>query len=279
MPPGTRVQQDLAYVPNGHERQKLDLYVPPSTTAKPPLIIWVHGGAWLVGSKADCQVARTMVGHGYALACINYRLSQQALFPAQIQDCQQAVRWLRSHADDDGFDGERIGVWGESAGGHLVALLGTAPDDPAWTDGRVDVSSRVQAVVDWYGPTDFAKMGGTHDDAHSPEARLIGGAVQDHLPQVAVASPLTYITPDDAPFLILHGDRDDTVPFEQSELLVNALRAAKVGVDFYSVRGAGHGGPAFHGAANGPVMQQVVDFFASHLKTPAVRSAATPSQK
>ncbi|MEN6334882.1 MAG: alpha/beta hydrolase, partial [Phycisphaerales bacterium] len=127
------ILRDIEYVPGGHERQKLDLYLPktaegqPATNSKRPLIVWVHGGAWLEGNKNGCPAVR-FTADGYAVASINYRLSQHAIFPAQIQDCKAAIRWLRANADKHGIDPNRIGVWGASAGGHLVALLGTAGD-------------------------------------------------------------------------------------------------------------------------------------------------------
>lgn len=121
---GVRALKDIAYVPEGHARQKLDLYLPAAEPNAPlPLIVWVHGGAWQAGSKEGCP-AVGFVGKGYAVASINYRLSRHAIFPAQIQDCQAAIRWLRVHADEYRIDPNRFGVWGASAGGHLVALLG-----------------------------------------------------------------------------------------------------------------------------------------------------------
>ncbi|MCP4589541.1 MAG: alpha/beta hydrolase, partial [bacterium] len=153
------VHRDLAYVSDGHERQKLDLYLPSERAERPaPVIIWVHGGAWRAGSKDRCP-AKRFVRLGYVVTSINYRLSQHAIFPAQIQDCKAAVRWLRAHAKQYNLDPRRFGVWGSSAGGHLVALLGTAGDVKEFDVGaHLDFSSRVQAVCDYFGPTDFTKM-------------------------------------------------------------------------------------------------------------------------
>ena len=260
------MHRDIAYVPQGHERQKLDLYLPAQPSAEPlPVIIWVHGGAWLAGSKAGCP-ARRFVAEGYAVASINYRLSQHAIFPAQIQDCKAAVRWLRAHAGTYNLDPKRFGVWGASAGGHLVALLGTAGDVNDFDVGEhLDVSSRVQAVCDFFGPTDFTKMSSfpstmDHDAPDSPEARLIGGAVQANRDKARRADPITYVTKDDPPFLIVHGDKDPLVPHNQSELLLAALEKAEVEARLYTVRGGGHGG--FKDPKVNPL---VAEFFAKHL--------------
>jgi acetyl esterase/lipase len=263
LPEGAKSYRDLAYVPDGHERHKLDLYVP-GTGGPFPVIVWVHGGAWLGGSKDNCP-ALPFVGRGYAVASINYRLSQHAPFPAQIEDCKAAVRWLRAHAREYHLDPDHVGAWGASAGGHLVALLGTSGGVKEWEgkEGNREQSSRVQAVVDWFGPTDFTKMGGSHDRPNSPEARLIGGPVRDNPEKAARANPITYISKDDPPFLILHGDRDNTVPFNQSELLAEALQKAGVEVTFVPVQGAGHGGRDFNSPAN---RKRIEDFFDKHLK-------------
>lgn len=259
-----KVLRDLAYVTNGHERQKLDLYLPKNAT-NAPLIVWVHGGAWKGGSK-DRTPAQIFVEEGYAVASINYRLSQHAVFPAQIEDCKAAIRWLRFHAKEHGYNADRIAVWGSSAGGHLVALLGTAGDVKEFDTGEnLGVSSRVQAVVDFFGPTDFTQMGKfpsaiNHDAPNAPEAELIGGAVPDNKAKAARANPITYVTSDDPPFLIMHGDKDNTVPLNQSELLEAALKKAGVDVAFHVVKGAGHG-------FGGPeINEKVRAFLAKHLK-------------
>jgi acetyl esterase/lipase len=206
------------------------------------------------------------VDAGYAVASINYRLSQHARFPAQIQDCKAAIRWLRAHADEYGLDAQRIGVWGSSAGGHLVALLGTSGGIEDFDVGpNAQVSSRVQAVCDFFGPTDFARMSSfrttmDHDAPDSPESRLIGGPVQENADKVRRANPITYVTKDDPSFLIVHGDKDPLVPHNQSELLYDALKSAAVDVTLYTVRGGGHGG--FRDAKVQPL---VTEFFRRHL--------------
>lgn len=249
---GSRLDQrvfiDLAYVRDGHARQKLDLYLPGSGTNF-PLLVWVHGGAWQGGSKDKCP-ARWLVDHGFAVASINYRLTQHAIFPAQIQDCKAAIRWLRAKAREYGFDRDKIAAWGSSAGGHLVALLGTAGDVKEFEVGEhLDYSSTVQAVVDFFGPTDLPKMQEqagekgvmNHDAADSPESKLVGGPIQQNKDKAAKANPITYVSKDDPSFLILHGDADFLVPIGQSEMLHAALKGEGVSSTFLVMQGKGHG--------------------------------------
>lgn len=274
LPVGTQALRDIAYVADGHERQKLDLFVPPGATNPLPLIIWIHGGAWKAGSKDNCPALRYLE-RGYAVASVNYRLSQHATFPAQIEDCKAAVRWLRAHAAEHHLDPERFAAWGSSAGGHLVALLGTSGGVNEFETGEnLKFSSRVQAVVDWFGPTDFTLMSKyalpngpfDHDAADSPESQLIGGAVQQNKAKAAKASPLTYVTRDDPTFFIMHGNKDNLVPYQQSEMLRDALQKAGVPVTLKIIEGAGHG-------FGGPEIDQAVaEFFAKQLK-PAAKPA------
>jgi len=267
LPAGTTVHRDLAYVANGHDRQNLDLYLP-ADAQRPPLIVMIHGGAFRMGSKESENPVPFLV-EGYAVASINYRLSGQAIFPAQIEDCKAAVRWLRAHAAQYGYDPGRFGVIGSSAGGHLAAMLGTAGSTAEFDGGGyANGSSRVQAVVDRFGPTDFLQMdahrlpsGQTHDGPDSPESQLVGGRIQDNPDKVRRANPITYITRDAPPFLVIHGDRDPLVPHHQSELLVAALKKAGVPVTFYTVKGGGHGG-----FTDPNVDRMTRDFFATHLK-------------
>jgi acetyl esterase/lipase len=269
VPPGTKTHSDLAYVDNGHERQKLDLFVPTRGKAPFPLIIWVHGGAWKSGSKDRCPALR-FLDEGYAVASINYRLSQQAVFPAQIEDCKAAVRWLRAHAAEYGLDPKRFGAWGSSAGGHLVALLGVTGDEPKFDVGpNLKQSSKVQAVVDYFGPTKLSAMqeqSGAesrmrHDTADSPESQLIGGALPENPEKAAAASPITYVSQGDAPMLLVHGDKDPLVPCQQSEILYEALKKVGVKSELRVVKGAGHG--QGFGATE---FNQVREFFAANLK-------------
>ena len=253
-PEGTIIHLDLPYVTNGHPRQKLDLYLP-QDEKNAPLIVWVHGGAWRAGSKEN-DVPLAYVATGYAVASINYRLSQHAIFPAQIEDCKAAIRWLRAHAQQFNLDPNHFGAWGSSAGGHLVALLGVTGNVQAFDVGEnLHVSSQVQAVVDYFGPTDFSQMdnhrlpdGMIHNTPDSPESMLIGGDIQTHPDRVAQVNPITYLTKAGVdqfalpPFLIVHGDQDPIVPWHQSQLLEVALKSANASVALYTVKGGGHGG-------------------------------------
>jgi len=262
------VLRDIEYIPGGHERQKLDLYLPREAdpSGKRPLLVWVHGGAWLGGSK-DRPPALRFVDQGYVVASINYRLSQHAIFPAQIEDCKAAIRWLRANASRYGYDPNRIGVWGASAGGHLVALLGATGDVKEFDVGpNAGVSSRVQAVCDFFGPTDFTKMSSfpstmKHDAPDSPESKLIGGPIQENKDKVRRANPITYVTKDDPPFLIVHGDKDPLVPHNQSEILLDALQKTGVEATLYTVPGGGHGG-----FKDPQVEILVAEFFNKHLR-------------
>ncbi|HOX03887.1 MAG TPA: alpha/beta hydrolase [Candidatus Paceibacterota bacterium] len=274
MPEGVTAYRDLPYVENGHARQVLDLFVPDKAEKALPVIVWIHGGAWMGGDKGGCPPLRQgFAEQGYAVASLNYRLSQHAVYPAQIEDCKAAIRWLRAHARDYRLDPARFGVWGSSAGGHLVALLGVTGDVKTFDVGRhLEFSSAVQCVVDDYGPTDFSQF-----DAHrlagqrsalavagSPESLLIGGSVllPENKEKVARANPIAFVTAGDAPFLINHGDADATVPHHQSELLFEALKKAGVPVRFNTVKGGGHGA-----GFGGPELEKMRrDFLAYHLQ-------------
>ena len=273
-------RRDLAYVTHGSRSQTLDLYAPKKATGV-PLIVWIHGGAFLFGSKEGFPVEPVplhLLLEGYAVASINYRLSPEALFPAQLQDCKAAIRWLRAHADELGIDPNRIGVWGASAGGNLAALVGTTGSVRDFDVGEnLDYSSRVQAVCDFYGPTDFLQMdahrlsdGQIHNVPDSPESKLVGGPIQDNPDKVSRANPITYVDRSAPPFLIVHGTLDRLVPFHQSQLLAAALEAAGVSVTLHSVEGGGHG--EYFGASGGcglyadpELGPSVKAFFATHL--------------
>jgi acetyl esterase/lipase len=215
-----------------------------------------------------------MIGTGnYAAASIEYRLSGEDTWPAQIHDCKAAIRWLRAHAEKYHIDPDRIGVIGGSAGGYLVAMLGTGGDI---TDLEGDlgphkgVSSKVKCVVDQFGPSDLLAIGDypsllDHKAPGSPESKLIGGTLLEHKGTAKAASPITYVTKDDPPFLIIHGDKDMTVPYNQSERLARALKEAGVDVLFIKIEGGGHGN-----FRNPEVQRRVRQFFDKHLRDQAV---------
>jgi len=277
--PGAKGLPNLEYGRADGKPLLLDLYLPFKQPAgKLPLVVWVHGGGWSAGSRRDAP-ALPLLKHGFAVASVEYRLSQEAKFPAQIEDCKAALRWLRASAATYNLDPDHVGVWGSSAGGHLVAMLG-ATGGVSELDGankdNADESSKVQAVCDWFGPTDFLLMDKQaagkgqflHSTPDSPESHLIGAPVADNPAKVAAASPLTYVNAKSAkgegkdlpPFLIMHGDKDPLVPYAQSELLRDALQKAGADVTLQIIPGAGHG---FRGTEP---TDAVVAFFEKHLK-------------
>jgi acetyl esterase/lipase len=256
---------DLAYATTSPS-QVLDLWLPTDATGPVPLVIFVHGGAFKMGDKSmEAGNVASVLAEGYAAASLDYRLSGEALFPAAVQDVKAAVRWLRANASTYGLDPDRFAAWGESAGGNLVAMIGTTGDQATILDdpslGNADVSSAVQAVVDWYGPTDFLQMDAqfaaaapaacdgqvqAHDPADSPESAYLGAAIQTVPDIAAAANPITYVaTAGTLPvFSIAHGDSDCLVPYQQSEILDAALKAAGATSTFTLVAGAGHGDQA-----------------------------------
>lgn len=256
-PAGFRALRDLPYVENGDPAQVLDLYVPENPVGKPlPLVITIHGGGWMGGSK-DGVLGWYLLGQGYAVASIEYRFSQKALFPAQIQDCRAAIRWLRANSRKYNLDPRRFGVAGHSAGGHLVALVGTSGGKKAFAPvgGNLVQSERVQAVLDLCGPSDFSTVvaqaaadktrSGFNFNHGDPYSLLIGVDLGSDRAKEEAVSPVHYVTRDNPPFLILHGTADNLVPFAQSEELAAALRKVKVPVVLQPFPGVGHGGPEY----------------------------------
>ena len=250
------VVDNLVFRKVGDRELLADLYLPKKSTGNEPLILCIHGGGWSRGNKKQCP-AVAMVKDGYAVASIQYRLTGEAAFPAQIEDCKAAVRWLRAVAPKYGFDPDRIGVWGHSSGAHLAALLGTSGGVAA-LEGKgenANFSSRVQAVCEISGPADLVQMYrdvSASSGEMAPEAKaaieaLIGGPFDSKKEVAVAASPITYISKDDPPFLIIHGDQDETVPVSQSRLFAAALKKAGVPVtlDIAAGRGHGTGGPRF----------------------------------
>ena len=257
---GVRVYRDLPYQPTAHERQKLDLYVPENSERPLPLIIWIHGGRWRYGTKEDCPVL-PWTREGYVVASINYRLSQDARFPAQIEDCKAAIRWLRTNAAQYKIDPDRVAAWGGSAGGHLASLLGTTGDVTEWEQGHAAGSSRVQAVIDWFGRADLTQACTDPVLGDSPSALLIGGSGPGFAELARKASPITHVSADDPPFLIMHGDMDNVVPLSQSRAFAEALRAAGVKVKLVVLKGVGHGGVEF----KQPEQAKAIDSFLNEV--------------
>jgi acetyl esterase/lipase len=250
--------------PDGHALH-LDLYVPKGATGPLPLVMWVHGGGWLAGDRSD-GFFLPVVKSGFAVASIDYRLSQVAIFPAQIYDCKAAVRWLRANAAKYNINPNKIGAAGASAGGHLVALLGTTNGDPQFegNEGATGVSSDVQAVVDYFGPTDFTaiRQDATPEQTRNlsdPVTRLFGGPVSERMDLARLASPMAHVSSKACPFFIVQGDQDNIVPPSQSVHLNDALKKAGVLSELVIVKGAGHGfdDPASYAAAIGFLKKQL----------------------
>jgi len=286
LPPGVRMEQDLAYVPDGDEAQRLDLYLPEQAPEKTlPLIVHIHGGGWMGGSKFPCPVVG-MVARGYVVASVEYRFSQKAKFPAQIQDCQAAIRWLRANAAKYHLNPEKIGVVGGSAGGHLSALVGTAGGTGTFVPigGNEVQSDRVQAVCDIYGPADFTTVvKQAEGDANvknifefnspkDPYSSLIGVPLETEAKSKAV-SPVTYLSADDPPVLILHGTHDALVPYAQSVQFAEGLKSYGVPVWLQTLPGAGHGGPVF---GKPQVIELMQNFFDKNLKGADVEIVLVP---
>ena len=276
-PPGVKVEKDIAYAGTKNPRQALDLYLPKAPKGEKPLpvVVNIHGGAWQGGDKSQGVGALLglVAGGEYAAASVGYRLSGEATWPAQIHDCKAAIRWVRANAEKYHLDPDRIGVIGGSAGGHLVAMLGTSggvPDLEGDLGPHKGLSSKVRCVVDEFGPSELPTMGDApssmdHNSPSSPESRLLGSPILTSRELARAASPITYVSKDDPPFLIIHGDKDMTVPFDQSERLTKALKGSGVEVLFFKVEGGGHGG-----FRNPEIPRRIRQFFEKHLRDQAV---------
>lgn len=243
-------------VPFGHRPLELDLWVPPAAEP-PPVVVWLHGGSWMTGDRrllpvrfGPDEIFDALVAAGLAVATIDYRLAREAPFPAQLHDAKSAIRYLRRQADRLGVDTERMGVWGESAGGHLALLVGLTARRPdlEGSSGRAGPSSAVDVVVSWYGPSDLDELaetpwppditaGAPPEDLEDPLEVLLAGA--DPITR-ADASPVTHVAPGAPPILLVHGMDDLLVPHAQSQALVVALRDVGVPARLISVAGAGH---------------------------------------
>lgn len=287
-----RLLSGIPYAHVGALELKLDLHLPVTSTAPLPVIVWFHAGAWMEGVRGFCPVAN-LAKEGFAVASVSYRLSGQAVFPAQIEDCKAAVRWLRAHAATYNLDPDHIGVVGESAGGHLAALLGVSggvSELEGTVGGNGDFSSRVQAVVGLCAPSDFTAMlerrrersfwvslftTGSFNRARYtygrayPLRKLFGGPLTQHAEAVRLASPVTHISPDDPPFLLFHGRGDPLIPLSQSEQFQKDLLAAGVEAQLEIVETNVHS----FGRFSPDMMVKTCLFFTKHLRPPVVGGA------
>jgi len=238
---------DVPYGEADGTRLLLDVVCPPDPSSTPrPAVIWLHGFGWFAGSRRDkleVSLCTFLAAHGFFTVTIEYRLSGEAPFPAQLHDVKAAIRWLRAHAALYHIDPEHIGIWGASAGGHLAALAGLTGDVPALEgrSGSPGLSSRVQAVVVASAPSDFLRPGGAlRNDRDGPVSWLFGGTVAEKEALMRSGSPLTHVSPAAPPFLIVHGTLDETIPFEQAEHLYHALVRAGVEAELIPVEGVYH---------------------------------------
>ncbi len=273
VPAGLVVEHDVVYGKGGTFDLHADLAYPKNPAAPTPAIIHIHGGGWIGGSYHDGRLV-DRARAGYFAASIEYRLSNVAKWPAQIRDCKCAVRWLRANAAKYNVDPNRIGVIGESAGGHLVACLGTMADVKEYEGdgGYPGVSSAVQAVVDFYGPTDFVTPNIYTDQAKALTMALFGVPREQDVALWKSGSPLFYVKPGDPPMLLVHGDADSLVPLAQSLVFNDALAKAGVPHQLIVVKNGIHGLAPVPGTQIDPgwpvITQAVRDFFAKYLGTP-----------
>ena len=268
VPRGTTLRNVQFCSPGGFPL-RMDLYFPDEPSTR-PVLVFVHGGAWVTGTKEEANerwlglLRAPLVARGFIVASIEHRLSPAHRWPAHVEDGACAVRYLRAHAAEYGLDSGRIGAWGSSSGGHIVALLGTAADGDFATAEWAGFSSRVSPVVDLYGPADL-----TSDD-WGPEDRaafsLVFTTGDPASPILVEASPVTLVSPGDAPFLIFHGDEDTVVPVSQSVALDAALGGAGVASELVVVEGGNHGLPAPTDPTEAQIVARIVDFFAARLQ-------------
>ena len=265
--PELRQINDIDYVGDANPRQALDLYIPEAKTESSyPVVLWIHGGAWRQGSKDRPGRALKAAGLNCAIVSINYRLTSEESWPAQIHDCKAALRWVKANAKKYHLDAKRIVVWGGSAGGHLVTFMGTTQNHPE-LDGKLgshtDQSTSVKGVINFFGPTDFLVMNHQgssmdHNAASSPEGQLLGGEVSTLKARAKIASPFHQVSSDDAPILTVHGTKDPLVPYLQGKALDDKLDALKVPSVLLTVLDGGHG------RGFGPSVDKAVINFLKH---------------
>lgn len=260
---------------------KLDIFFPDNGIAPYPVVIGIHGGAFRAGNKeSESFIFKKALDRGYAVVCIGYRLSGEAIFPAAIHDVKAAIRWVKANGQKYNLNTDKIGLWGASAGAHLSALAATSAQDPELTDlslGNPEYSSDVQVVIDWYGPTNFINMDKQlaesgivpdvedHDDPESPESQFLGAPIQTIPEIVRAANPETYINDKTPPFFIQHGTNDEYVPYQQSVKfagkLIDVIGAESVQLDV--LKGEGHGTDGFFTEEN---YKKSLDFLDKYLK-------------
>jgi acetyl esterase/lipase len=268
-----RVISDVQYCTGGGEPLLMDVFIPEQRLRAPtPAVLWLHGGGWERGDKNGSSGAELLAAQGFVTASIFYRLSGDWPFPADIEDCKCAIRYLRANAAKYDIDASRIGIAGASAGGQLAMLVALAGKDAGLegTGGWPEVSSNVQAVSSWYGPTDFT-VGAAEFDHHSGRAvvKLFRGTLEEKPQEYRHASPITYVNASSPPLLLVQGEKDDMVPFDQALRMKERYESAGATIEFIAAKNAGHD---FKEAGDGPlspsieeIHQRTIDFFKKYL--------------
>jgi len=278
--------RDLEIGKVGERSLRVNIARPKGAKQLRPAVVFVHGGGWRNGSSHISGQIALLAENGFVGMTVDYRLSGEAKWPAQIEDCQYAVRWLRLHAADYGVDPQRIGAWGTSAGGHLAACLGVMADIPRFlgTSGAADQSSAVQAVVDSCGPTDFIK--GSNGITAAKEGQsaeiitaLIGAPYEQAPGAWKDASPLAYVRPGLPPFLFVHGEIDPVVPIRHAEELSEALQASGNSTEFLRIKGGVHSFLAPEGAPPAsPALPQIYEVIMDFFKRKLASSDSAPAE-
>lgn len=265
------IREGLTYGPN--ERNGLDLFLPKDDgKSLRPAVIVIHGGAWRSGDKRQLRnLAELFARRGYVAAAINYRLAPKWSYPAQLDDCQRAVRWLRKNAKEFRVDPKRFGAAGASAGGHLSLLLGTREVRDDSDPELKGISSKVQCILSIFGPTDFTDERYIQASRNPVAGRALIdflGKPYDEAPELwKEASPIHHVSPDDAPTFIIHGDQDLLVPLDQSVKFAEALKKAGIDVQIVVIKGMGHGPTTSEQREEFmKAVGQALEFFDKHLK-------------
>jgi acetyl esterase/lipase len=261
-----QAENDLVYGKGGDTELKLDLAIPKDGDGPFPALVCIHGGGWSSGDRQQLRATLPILaGRGYVAASVTYRFVQAAKFPAQIEDCKAAVRWLRANAKKYKIDPDRIGAMGYSAGGHLACLLGTTDknDGLEGNGGNPEQSSRVQAVVSFFGPTNFITKNWTEDVERQFMIPLLGAKFEEKPELYRKVSPINYVTKDDPPFLFFHGTADTLVGIHHSRQMTEKLKEVGVSAKLIELEGEGHG---WRGEKLFQSLQQMMTFFDEQLK-------------
>jgi acetyl esterase/lipase len=278
-PDDYNIHYNTPYADTDNPRQCLDIAIPKNKPEKPlPVIVFVHGGGWRAGSKdgiIENRLADFLNGRVIGIS-INYRLTDEAIWPAQIHDCKAAIRWIRGNAEKYNIDRNKICVWGSSAGGHLVAMLGVSSNDKTMKGtlgSHIDQRSDVSCVIDFCGPTQLIHSGFEqyfNDELENPLAKIFGGPPSENLPAMKSASPINYVNGDEPPFLMVHGELDNVVSLDQSILLDEALKKAGVSSTLIKIINGIHGFPV--AAA---LTERIKQFLDKHLFDKDIPSPST----